>query len=212
VPALSIEREALWRRVGEASFLTDDEKRAATGYEPLPASFAPSSLATLRAKYDPSQPRVPAGNSDGGQWTDAGGGYGASEADEGDQELLPASAIPIGWKPDGHHFMVQSIFRKWNLKPETLKVFEEAKTGKLYAPGHLFDAPHRQYNEAIRALSDDFLVRNSLTGRTHEMTPDQARALLKEIRESRDVRIWNYNRMILMRELRYRWPRIFRGE
>jgi HK97 family phage portal protein len=212
VPALSIEREALWKRVGEASFLTDDEKREAAGYEPLPASFAPSSLATLRAKYDPSQPRVPAGNPDGGQWTDGGGGYGDSEADEGDQELLPASAIPIGWKPDGHHFMVQSIFRKWNLKPETLKVFEEAKTGKLYAPGHLFDAPHRQYNEAIRALSDDFLVRNSLTGRTHEMTPDQARALLKEIRESRDVRIWNYNRMILMRELRYRWPRIFRGE
>ncbi|MBX3514326.1 MAG: phage portal protein [Xanthobacteraceae bacterium] len=29
VPALSIEREALWKRVGEASFLTDDEKRAA---------------------------------------------------------------------------------------------------------------------------------------------------------------------------------------
>jgi HK97 family phage portal protein len=31
VPALSIEREALWKRVGEASFLTDDEKGAATG-------------------------------------------------------------------------------------------------------------------------------------------------------------------------------------
>jgi HK97 family phage portal protein len=36
VPALAIEREALWKRVGDASFLTDDEKRAATGYEPLP--------------------------------------------------------------------------------------------------------------------------------------------------------------------------------
>ena len=94
VPALSIEREALWKRVGEASFLTDDEKRVATGYEPLPASFAPSSLATLRAKYDPNQPRVPAGNPDGGQWTDGGGGYGDSEADEGDQELLPANAVP----------------------------------------------------------------------------------------------------------------------
>ncbi|MBX3519049.1 MAG: phage portal protein [Xanthobacteraceae bacterium] len=29
VPALSIEREALWKRVGEAGFLADDEKRAA---------------------------------------------------------------------------------------------------------------------------------------------------------------------------------------
>jgi hypothetical protein len=214
VPALSFEREALWKRVGEASFLTDDEKRAATGYEPLPASSViPSSAATLLAKYDPNQPRVPAGNSDGGQWTSGGGAGGTSIRDEeGDQELLPENAMTVGWKPDGHHFMVQSIFRKWGLKPETLKVFEDAKTGKLYAPGHLFDTPHRQYNEAIRALSDDFLARNNLTGRTHEMIPDQARALLKEIRESRDVRIWNYNRMILLRELRYRWPRIFRGE
>jgi HK97 family phage portal protein len=82
VPALSIEREALWKRVGEASFLTDDEKREATGYEPLPASFAPSSLATLRAKYDPNQPRVPAGNSDGGQWTSGGGGEGGTSEDD----------------------------------------------------------------------------------------------------------------------------------
>ncbi len=74
VPALSIEREALWKRVGEAGFLTDDEKRAAAGYEPLPAS----PLSKLLAKYDPNQPRVPAGNSNGGQWTDGGGGEGGS--------------------------------------------------------------------------------------------------------------------------------------
>lgn len=28
----------------------------------------------LGAKYDPGQPRAPAGSSEGGQWTDAGGG------------------------------------------------------------------------------------------------------------------------------------------
>lgn len=32
VAALSDEREALWRRIGSADFLTQDEKRAATGY------------------------------------------------------------------------------------------------------------------------------------------------------------------------------------
>ncbi len=79
VPALSIEREALWKRVGEAGFLTDDEKRQAAGYEPLPAS----SLSTLLAKYDPNQPRVPAGNPDGGQWTSGGGGGSESSGDEG---------------------------------------------------------------------------------------------------------------------------------
>jgi hypothetical protein len=30
----------------------------------------------LRRKYSPNQPRVPAGNSDGGQWTSGGGGGG----------------------------------------------------------------------------------------------------------------------------------------
>ena len=77
-----IEREALWARIGAAGFLTDDEKRAAAGYEPLPAqSLAPSSLTTLLAKYSPDQPRVPAGNSDRGQWTSGGGS--AANADEG---------------------------------------------------------------------------------------------------------------------------------
>lgn len=34
VEALSVEREALWHRLGEAAFLDDDEKRAAVGYGP----------------------------------------------------------------------------------------------------------------------------------------------------------------------------------
>lgn len=34
VEALNAEREALWRRIDAASFLTDDEKRAAAGYGP----------------------------------------------------------------------------------------------------------------------------------------------------------------------------------
>jgi hypothetical protein len=94
VPALSIEREALWKRVGDASFLTDDEKRAAAGYEPLPAQ----SLTTLLAKYSPDQPRVPAGNPDGGQWT-SGSGYGSSENrdEESDQDSLPENAQPASF-------------------------------------------------------------------------------------------------------------------
>ncbi|MGE0340714.1 MAG: phage portal protein [Xanthobacteraceae bacterium] len=93
VPALALEREALWKRLSEASFLTDDEKRAATGYEPLPASLAPASLATLLAKYDPNQPRVPAGSSDGGQWTSGGYGVGNERvlSDENPDELVPGA-------------------------------------------------------------------------------------------------------------------------
>jgi HK97 family phage portal protein len=36
IEALSVEREALWRRLEQASFLTRDEKRHAVGYGPLP--------------------------------------------------------------------------------------------------------------------------------------------------------------------------------
>ncbi|GAA0784175.1 phage portal protein [Roseibium denhamense] len=36
IEALSAERETLWRRVGAAEFLSDDEKRAAVGYGPRP--------------------------------------------------------------------------------------------------------------------------------------------------------------------------------
>ena len=35
IEALSVEREALWRRLEQASFLTADEKRNAVGYGPL---------------------------------------------------------------------------------------------------------------------------------------------------------------------------------
>lgn len=50
----------------------------------------------VKANFDPAQPRVPAGNPDGGQWTDAGGsGDGASQPgaeDAGDDEGWPAEA------------------------------------------------------------------------------------------------------------------------
>lgn len=38
-------------------------------------------LAEIDAKYRPDQPRVPAGNPDGGQWVDVGGGGGTTAAD-----------------------------------------------------------------------------------------------------------------------------------
>jgi hypothetical protein len=137
VPALAIEREALWKRVGDASFLTDDEKRAAAGYEPLPAS----SLSTLLAKYDPNQPRVPAGNPDGGQWTSWGGGGPASGSDdeEGDLELLPENAVPV----QGHHYEPRGVLNKFPLSSEARDVFMKDVTGPLQAQRHGWSEPHK---------------------------------------------------------------------
>ena len=87
VEALNPEREALWARLNAATFLTDDEKRAAAGYALLPPSANPSH------KYSPDQPRVPAGNPDGGQWTGGGG------------------ASPVGGRGDDK--VAMSVFREW---------------------------------------------------------------------------------------------------
>ena len=69
IEALAGDREALWRRLIAADFLTADEKRAAAGYEAL----GQGETVSLKRAFDPNQPRAPAGNSDGGQWTDGGG-------------------------------------------------------------------------------------------------------------------------------------------
>jgi hypothetical protein len=47
IDALSSEREALWTRLEKASFLTNDEKRAAIGYGPLPTNQ------TTATKFNP---------------------------------------------------------------------------------------------------------------------------------------------------------------
>jgi hypothetical protein len=60
--ALADEREAEWRRIGAASFLSDDEKRAAVGYGSAVSS------APIARRYAPDQPR-----DDAGRWTTSPG-------------------------------------------------------------------------------------------------------------------------------------------
>jgi hypothetical protein len=63
----SPERDALWARLEKTTFLTNDEKRAVIGYGPLPTP-----------KFNPGQPRVPAGRPGGGRWGNAPSGSGGS--------------------------------------------------------------------------------------------------------------------------------------
>ena len=88
--ALSSERDTLWARVDKASFLTTDEKRVAVGYPPAKVAD------DLRQKFRADQPRVPGGQSGGGQWTDGGGGGQDDEADS-----APNLVHQIGRKPGG---------------------------------------------------------------------------------------------------------------
>ncbi|MGK2921792.1 MAG: hypothetical protein ACSLE4_03230 [Methyloceanibacter sp.] len=52
-------------------------------------------VCAVEAKFDPNQPRVPAGNPDGGQWTDAGGGRASGSA-ESYQSAIGGSADVAG--------------------------------------------------------------------------------------------------------------------
>ncbi|MBS0237296.1 MAG: phage portal protein [Proteobacteria bacterium] len=88
IEALAPERDALWKRLEAASFLTNDEKRAAAGYDAKPDS-SPS------LKYREDQPRVPAGQTGGGQWTDGGGGTASTS----DGRVRVAQADPLAGYP-----------------------------------------------------------------------------------------------------------------
>jgi hypothetical protein len=72
VEGLAADRDALWARIGAADFLSDAEKREAVGY-------GPRDRFSSKAGYRPEQPRVPAGNADGGQWTDGGGTHDVAD-------------------------------------------------------------------------------------------------------------------------------------
>jgi hypothetical protein len=94
--ALAAERDQLWKRIGEASFLSDDEKREAVGYDAaVLASGTRLPVEALFSKFNPDQPRVPAGNPDGGQWT--GGSGAASSGEEGGDSSTGDNAdiIPV---------------------------------------------------------------------------------------------------------------------
>jgi HK97 family phage portal protein len=112
IDALSAERGELWARVGASDFLTRDEKRAAVGYgaegieQDHKGGWGGSDqvegdvTATPRGGEDEgqgsttrgdasgvsehwrNQPRVPAGNADGGQWTGEGSAASSGSNDD----------------------------------------------------------------------------------------------------------------------------------
>lgn len=103
ITALAPERADLWKRIGEANFLTDDEKRIAVGYGARPAE----------EKFDPGQPRVPAGNSDGGQWTNGGNG-----GDDGVNDLRVLSDFDEDEElVEGEHASIVRLLRNLLKRP-----------------------------------------------------------------------------------------------
>lgn len=147
-----------------------------------------------KAGFRRDQPRWPKGSGDdSGRWSGGAGSLAPSSNRE------PADRSR--GKRDGHHFLPQTLWRKLPFSDQVKKVFEEAKTGSLHFV-HGWDEPHARYNEATKELLERFMQRHNI--QPEQMTVDQARSVVKEIHESRDPRIRNFNMKIRLREYLYR--------
>ena len=161
-------------------------------------------LRRFARKYRRDQPRVPAGNPDGGQWTS-----------DGHSQATDFSASRRG-RARGHHKVPVGVYGKLPLQDETRKVFENATTGPIglrgasesgQPRGHYWDGPkgaHKAYNDAVENRLNRFMENQNI--RPEQMTPDQARAFLREIESSQNPAIRDYNNAIrflqLLRRLR----------
>ncbi len=162
-------------------------------------------------KYSPDQPRVPAGHTEGGQWTADGGGGGITDrrvlSDESPDPIKPGARYAAAAK--GHHRVPRAVFEneKYSFRPDTLKEFEDQITGPLNDPSsNRYDRLHREYNLAVEEALDRYLERNEIT--SDQMTPEDVRRFTDELKQSRDLRIRNFIlRMILLESIRrYRGP------
>jgi hypothetical protein len=168
---------ARWIRPDAARYLRHDVHRF----------FPPGE--NLLLKYSSDQPRVPAGNSDGGQWTSGGANATTSE--------LSAARVK------GHHYIPRGVFKKFDLSHEAKEVFENTTTGKLYDPrNNQWDIEHRAYNDAIEENFRSFLQQNGIS--PSSMTADQAQSFVDQMLTSSDPRIRSYNMSIRMREFLFR--------
>jgi hypothetical protein len=128
-------------------------------------------------------------------------------------DILDDTGKPY-YRPGGHHEVPRSVFGRWNLSDETRRIFERATSGSIppttlrmtpdgVPQGHFWNGPngpHGRYNAAVEELGVRFLERNRIS--PEQVTPDHARALLKEIRETTDPRIREYNNVLrLLRRL-----------
>jgi hypothetical protein len=165
-------------------------------------------LSTMLRKYgyDPAELRVPKHNVGGGEWT-------RTAVDDDPNETSDGPPFPRQRFGKGHHWVPRTVFNKKNLKPETWDVFENTRSGTLANPRvNINNAEHIEYNEAVDELFEDYLKKNKIA--SEQMTPEQARELIEEVKESSDPRIRGLVMKIqreVLRYIRIYGPRGMRG-
>ncbi len=140
--------------------------------------------------YNPEEPRVPKHNAGGGRWTDGGTQFAASGSND---------TASILRSRGGHHFVPRAVYKDLPLKPETKKVFDDARTGPLKGGRHGWDAEHDAYNQAVADALKKFLARNGIE--PQDMTPEQALRFVFDVIGSNDPRIHDLNLRLYRREI-----------
>ncbi|MGA8820076.1 MAG: hypothetical protein WB624_22545 [Xanthobacteraceae bacterium] len=156
-----------------------------------------------KAGFNPNEPRVPAGNPDGGQWANDG-------RPPANESQVLSDAPDGGWIPgaqyaaDGHHWVPKAVYGKYSLRPETKKVFDNSTSGPLADDSvNRWNIEHRTYNEAVNEAFTAYLKKNTIVA--DQMTPEQAEEILGEVKGSTDPRIRMLRMKILRQSLRYFW-------
>jgi hypothetical protein len=202
--------------------------------EELP-SLVMAELQSELKKYSPEQPRVPAGNPDGGQWVGENGDTSHDGSRDGigsartgvryaadiprnasnnseilsdatpDNMWIPGAQYAAGWE---HHFVPWATFDKYTLQPETRQVFVDATSGPLAdTRANRWSSEHAAYNKAVDEAFISYLERNNIPAdRTERLTPAQAEKFVDEVFYSSDSRIRSFNMRIWSEAFRY-WRR-----
>ena len=157
-------------------------------------------------EYDPNQPRVPAGHSDGGQWTDKPSGGPINDPRVISDAIPDNEWIPGADYAAGHHWYARHFYQNHQFSREVKSIFRNATSGplirRLYSQrrqkwlshGYGYDDPHRQYDRAVDELATKYMRDRGISAQ--QMTPDQANEVLDLIKKSPDPRIGPYVRMI----------------
>ena len=176
----------------------------ATHWTAVPPRIGPELARPL-----PEPPSPPHSNASG---SDSKGGQGSSRGAEvpSAPEILSDATPYNSWIPgadyaDEHHIFPQAQYKR--MPRETRKVFKRSTIGELFLKldgrRHEFDAFHREYNKATGELLKRFKDEHNIV-EPEQMTPDHARALLKAIAESEDLRIKYYLEFIRRLRMFYR--------
>lgn len=149
--------------------------------------------------YDPDEPRVPAGNSDGGQWTD-----GEIRLAQDDTSGIESDAFPPS-QGRGHTWMPTAVYEKYNWQDDTRNVFKNWTSGQLADPNvNAWSPEHEAYNEAANEVLQAYLKKNNIPiEATESVTPAQAREIVEDILGSGDPRISVLRKSVLREAMRY---------